>query len=298
MLDSALSPGDVKDSLATLRPADVPRILWTHIEPYLTSYNVTFTEAYPRSRVERPTIVWRLKRRIPGISGSPYRHKKGSNFSQVYKNDDDGNVQHLHTQTFTVFYEFAVYGLSTVEADDLAWDFENALLEAEGPIQSDYAGLKIVFHEQDEDSSLSWRQQDELIVRHLIFEIVVPVRRIRTSPRIRSIQHVYTFGKLGRKERVTRASAELRYDPPVAANEFVVGIDFILLNTGSTTEPYKLLHRSVDYEVKKDSNQTVYVEWNDTYGLTPIVGQEFVITYDTSQRLAATAAPRETIYPG
>lgn len=291
-LNRSAESNRLTDTQANVTPYTIPSLIWELVEPYLTKYGVSFSEAYPQTRVAAPTVVWRISRRIPGISASPYRQKKGANFSREVKTDEDGNVHQEYTQHFTIWYEFAIFGVSTAEINQLAWDFETAVVAAAGRLEATFPGFKIVFSYQNTDNAMTWRQQDELNYRSIVFETILPIRYLHVSQAVRSIQLETIQGRRRTYERVTR-TADTTYSPTTTDNEIVSSINFVFINRSGR----KTLREGVDFTTKETESGSFYLEWEDTYGMTPAVGEDFVVDYDVMQKFGIPVYKQDSGYP-
>ena len=272
-----------KNSLTNVSPYEVPAIMWGFIEKYFVErYKLKLTKTRPQTQVEGPVIAWRIFRRVPGAGKDKVLNARGPNYSHTESVDRAGFVNTIHTQHHTVYYEFTVYGTSNEEADHIAWDLENALYQVIGLMQEAVPGFHMSFDQQLSDSDLSWKAQDDLMVRSMRWEAVVPVRYTELVEELRRVHVDLQLGSVTQRAiKFIRTSSSTRFDIPVESGYTLLKIHEITLgnNTG-----LKTLVLNVDYEVLNDDVTKIpYISWNDDYGLTPIVNQEFRVDYEVGK---------------
>lgn len=275
-----LKPEQIEDSLSDFNPYDVPNMIWELIEPYFERYKVEITDSYPTKNVTRPTITWAVIKRTPGREGSKI-HGKGSNFAKFLKVTSEGYVHERHIQQQQILIEYTIFATSTSQVEKIAWDLERAVLETVGVLQERLEGFQLVFDQQTPDSSMLWRQQDELIKRTIRFSALVPVPYTLLVPELRFIEIVESWGRLAVDNTVlTRNSSDKKYYITVDDGQRVVNISQIYLEAN---DGWKALELGTDFNLRKDSNQLLYIEWNDDFGKVPTVGQEFRVDYEITQ---------------
>lgn len=272
------------DTQATLNPYEVPRKLWSILQPYFEKkYNVEISDSFPQKLVDKNIIVWNIFRKIPGGGKFGRTNSQGANFTRFLPYTPDGMVQEMYTHLQTVWYDFSVFSYSTEVVEQLAWDLELAVLEVAGILQAEYPGLILTFAEQMTDTTLTWKSQDELIRRVIRFRAEVPIRFVRLVPELRYIEVKERIGRVPTIQKLlTRTTAASTYYVPVQGSEEVVEIYNVYMPSSNGLEG---LIKDTDYYVKYDSNQIAYIEWNDEFGRVPAVGEEFRVDYSLAGRI-------------
>jgi len=262
------------DTQSNISPYDIPKKIWSKIEEYfITKYGVEVSNAYPQKAVNKPTIVWRIFRRIPGGGKDNIAQARGASFYRYVGNSDTGYQFEEHMQQQRVVYEFAVFGTSSEEVEEIAWNLENAILQVVSVVQSEVLGFSMVFSEQVGDSTLMWKNQDELMVRTLRFEAVVPIKYIHAVPQLRMIEQEARLGSLADSKIIVRSNATSKLYVPVDVGKRVVDITRIVRQVTSTPTV-----KDVDYKIKYDDDNVAYIEWTDN-GVGPSVGEQFRVDY-------------------
>jgi hypothetical protein len=282
-----LTPDQIQDSQSDVNPAHIPKMIWMYLEPYFTkTYDLNYVDAFPDKAVDRPTITWRMFHCKPGGGERGVMHSRGPTFSGTKKITPEGSVIEEYRQQFMVTYEFAVFGTSNAQVDDIAWDLHNGVLQTVGLMQEQLTGFTCSFLEQIGDSTLLWRAQDELMIRTLRFICTVPVRYSRVLPQLRFFHKTIQSGRMFvQGSRVTRTDSDPIYYVPVDEDKKVVGIVAIFLMTTSNLQP---LLQGTDYQVLKDEDNEVYIRWEDDYGKVPAVGEDFRVDYEVSQIITSS----------
>lgn len=281
--DSGSGPEKNLDAGRSLKPYEVPELIWKLVGPYFEGkYGVEFTQTRPIKPVVRPTVVWGIERRYPGQGTNRVLNAKGANFSHYMpKLTEEGYAVGVWTQIQTVIYSFAVFGTSAAEANEVMSDLEQALLESEGPIKKEYPEFTLTFQEQSADiSTLVSRTQDETISRILLFQATIPVKYKRLEPVGRNLRMEISVGKTPERQRVKRLNNSSTYYLTVSAGSRVRSIVGVWVSrNGEET----LLKENVDYFVRKDGTGTVHIEWNLDYGLVPAVDEDFYVAFTTER---------------
>ncbi len=281
MLDRQLKPNQIEDSQSDINPHDVPDMIWSLIETYFErKYDIEVAESYPTKDVTKPIVIWTTIKRTPGREGSKI-HGKGTNFTKFLKVSTDGYVHERHTQQQEMLIEYMVFAPSTSKVKQLAWDLERAVLETVGILQTRIEGFQLYLDQQTPDSSMLWRQQDELIKRAIRFKLLIPVPFTKLVPELRFIELIESFGRLAvDNEVLSRTDSGKKYYISVDAGQKVVNINFVYLNSA---DGWQTLELGTDYFIRKDEDQILYIEWNDDYGKVPTVGQDFRVDYEVTQ---------------
>jgi hypothetical protein len=277
MIDETSLPQNLDDTQASLNPYSVPAKIWNHLEEYFkTKYNVEYVDAYPQQQVIRPTITWGTAQRNPG-SNDGKAHSRGENFTSFLPNTPDGLSVEVYTQQHTAIYEFIVFAISTAQTEQIAWDLERAIVETTGIIQAECPGFQLVFEQQSADSSMLWRQSDDMIKRTIRFKGIIPVRFTRLVPEMRFIQFQERWGSTTTYGEFIRGSSESIQYIPTDVTVQVTNISRVYILSNNSWVPLEI---SKDYILRKDSNQITYLEWQDKYGRTPSVGTQWAADYE------------------
>lgn len=289
MIDKTSIPQLLEDTQVEVNPYEITDKIWNLIESYfITKYDVELKEMFPQKEVTRPTIVAMVQKRTPGRDNSKI-HGKGYNFAKFIKKAPDGYVHELHIQQQELVIEYSVYAPSTAEVKRIAWDLERAVLETVGILQEEIEGFQLFFEQQTPDSSMLWRQQDELIKRTIRFKVLLPVQFTKLVPELRFIDIIETWGAVDVSGTVyTRNSSDKTFYIDVSNGQRVVNVRNVFLKDDSHPYFWSALVKGTDFNIKRNSDQILYLEWNDEYGKTPSVGDMFRVDYDLAQLVKGT----------
>ncbi len=275
-------PNSIEDSQADLNPYEVPDMIWSLIEEqFRTKYDVDITEAFPNEVVTKPTIVVTVIRRTPGKEGSKLTGK-GANYAKFIKTTPEGLVHEAFIQYQQMLLEYSIYAITTAEVKRIAWDLERAVLETVGILQKTIEGFQMHFDQQTADSSLFYRQQDELVKRTIRFSVLVPVKFVRLKQETRFIE-VNTY--MGRQPVINSSHTRLTSDweyKEISDTGYVSTISNVFVERDSEWIQLKV---GTDYFIRRNRDGSIYFEWNDDFGNVPIVGEEFRIDYELSLRV-------------
>lgn len=267
------------DYLVDVNPYRLPSIIWELVSPYMRKYDVQFSEKAPREQVGKPLVTWKIIRRIPG-TGERRGHSTGPSFSyKTGRTSQNFNLE-AHRADYRIWLEYQVYGNSSTEIDDIAWDLENAVRETSGTLESKIPGFKLKFSEQSTDQILK-NTPAELSVRTLLFEVHLPVTYIRQIKALKEVQIEMLAGRAVYTDTAfTRDSPNDTYDIEVGDYKYVVQIWLITLTRNSEVVRLK---PGTDYTIEfAEGAPRVFIRWNDENGLTPAVGEEFRVSYSVS----------------
>jgi hypothetical protein len=268
---------------ADFNPYKLGKYMYSIVAEYLeTKYNVTLTEEYPKEKVSQPTICVRTFKRSLGGGKHGTARNSGPTFSRELGYEDyDQNIEQLRSDQ-NILLEFAVFGTSSSEAEDIAWDLETLLVESEGIFQTDFEGLVLVFNGQMTDGNFSWRQQDELNIRTFRFQVILPIRYKRILPRLKEIKYERTVGKsLEGSTLLIRTASESTYEITSSkSNLKIVGIEAIRKQRGSS---YFTLIKGVDFQEQIDVEGNASIIWLDDVGAPPLLGERFYVDYWVTQ---------------
>lgn len=266
-------------------PYDFPVLLWEALHPYFDKYRVRFTESNPQEAFEGPTISWEIYNRTPGRADSKTQ-TRGPSYNRTKEATDDGMLEYENIQFHTVTYRFKVFSSSNTEANKIAWDLENLLPQVTGIVgrQKEIPGLSMVFLRQtSQNEDRTSAVQDDLVVRNLLFLAQVPVFYPRTITSMRTMKmDLYIGRKLTSTGRLKRATDSDKTYITVNPDQAVVGI-FAVFKLIGTNQVYDTrLQQGVDYHIERDEHGILYIKWDDTYGNTPLVGEDYRVDYFVS----------------
>lgn len=265
------------DTSTNTSPYAIPERFWEIIRTYfIEHYNCHFTEEFPKHNVDRATIAWRILRRWPGGGGENVATARGPTHAKYVKAVEQGYVVEHTQQQQKIIYEYGIFGTSSAQVNEIAWDFENAILEAVGIIQGEIPGFQFSFDEQIGDTAYQWRQQEELMVRTLRFIALVPIRRKGLRKTIEYVKKTVLMGRMSAYKQLKRNTASSSLYIPLQSNQKLTNVFMISLYVTGGTKP---LLQDVDYALKTDENQNLYIEWNSN-GVNPAVGETFKVDYE------------------
>lgn len=273
------------DNRALISPYKIGQYIWEIVSPYFEKYDIAISEAYPQEKVSKPTVVWKTRNRKPGSDGGRIR-SKGATYAGHLGVSNDGLIDEFHQMDYTLMLEFSVFGTSSAVLDDIAWDLENAIKDAEGPLQRKIKGFAIHFSEQWSDQGLSVRLHDAVIYRTLIFQVLVPVWYIKRFRQIRGVDIAFFAGRLAYQGiEFTRTSLEETFTIPVDKYKLVTDIIEITIVRNNEIV---ILERDTDYTVEQAAvGHSQIIRWNDDHGLVPAVDENFRVTYAVASRFLA-----------
>jgi hypothetical protein len=285
------------DSRADINPNLLGQYVYEYIGPYFKQkYGLQYVEQYPKERVTTPSITWRVYKRVPGGGKHGVAQARGASFSRTNSTDEYGNVIEDHKQQHQIVMEYAIFGTSSDEVDNIAWDLENAIVDCEGILQRKIEGFGLSFDQMLGDSNLSWRDQDDLNVRTLRFTFLVPVRYRVVIPQLKEIilqTNVGLYRNITTPQ--TRTASEYFEITDV---ERVMEIASVLKQKAGSSTVYPL-YQGFDYQVVRNAETgNVKIKWLDQQGAPPDIGDLFVVEYlysatasTTSQRAPSLALP-------
>lgn len=271
-------------------PYEVPKLIWSKIEAYFQKYGVDFRESKPQDSVGRPVIVWDILSRTPGRPDSRAQ-TRGPTHSSFRTVTAEGNIKEELFQIHTVTYRFKVYASSTEAVNNISWDLERLLPQAAGVAgrQGNVPGLQLNFLRQtSQEDDRAANTHDDLVVRNLLFVGQVPVFYQRELPSMRAVMVAQYVGRvLTTTGRLTRTTApagqnESHYYISVNSGQTVVGILAVFKLRCATVQTDIMLDPGADYHVRRDDDGLLYIEWDDTYGNVPVVGEDFRVDYFVS----------------
>lgn len=269
-----------QDTRSSLNPYRIGHEIYRLVEGYFVNKyeGLQVSESFPREPSAGPTITWRILRRVPGGGRDGIAQAKGPSYTNTTGVDEFGQVSETHTQQFRMTLEFSLVSTSRAKLEELAWDWENAMLDVVGPLQQMIPGFSMAFSEQPADSQVGYRIQDELLAVHLRYEILMPVRYRVLLPQLRQavVEQVFT-GFTDSTGRVVREGTDPDYDVPVP--DGARATDILAVYRRLETASPLLLQAGIDYQVVKLDDGSARLRWLDDNGSTPAEGEQFLVQY-------------------
>jgi hypothetical protein len=267
------------DGKAEYNPYSVGRIIFRLLEPYFKNkYGLSVIEIYPQEKVERPVVMWRQSR-VPGGGKDGIARARGPSFEEYQKADEFGQITEVAVQYFNITLDFAFFGTSLVQLEEIAWDWENAVRDVIGVVQKSIPGFSMVFISESPDLSPNWRKNDELVSKRLVYRVNFPCRYKSVLPEIRSIQVKTNLGLFSSSTKmVERTSNDPYYIIPLSNSNYLVKkIASVYKQRPNNVD---ILYAGIDYqEVEDKTTGSVKLKWLDEVGNTPAVGEKFLVNY-------------------
>lgn len=280
MLNSSVKETLEEDNLGSVNPYKVPEVIWSFVEEYFTNkYDVNFSSAYPKDQIERPTIVWKVKNRRPttGSGGKGgIRNATGRGFNRFVQSDLSGYLTEEITQYFDLEVQFSVFANSSAIADEIAWDLENAIYEALGPVQNAIPGFNMAFSQQLDDDKFG----NDLVVRTLIYRVIMTVKFPFTTKKLDSIVVNTTVPSQVLVIELSRDSSALELNLTTKTGYIINTVTAILYPSTSQ----KPLLYNVDYIISKKNDGTVILKWLEN-GKIPEIGEKFKVVVATASSI-------------
>lgn len=261
------------DTISDINPLKMPSLIWEYMHPYMEKYNILFTQQAPELPVNRNTIVWSLNRRTPGGGDDSSVRKTARYLGREHTTES--MVKETHMMYYTLDIEYKIFGRSSSQLDDIAWDFENALLAVKGTINNLYTGFHIKFLEQKTD--MLDRKSSSSEYRILMFRLVVPVRYFKYIREIKQVRLELWSGRLAAIDE------EFVYDGTgytrIPLQDYQRVSDIVNVKRNYDAYGDVELTAGIDYIVVQDEdNASKFIQWK-TSGAVPEAGETFWITY-------------------
>ena len=263
-----------------LTPYTLPLLIWDVIDNQWNHRDVDFTESWPRTTVEKPTIVWRIYRRVPGKEGLETRKPR---FRGQTQTADPTITEEQWAQWHTIIYEFAIYDVSNSSVNSLTEEFEDLMYNITPILKSQGAG-EWLFDEQVADEELARESSQELYRRILRYRCILERKYIKSVPNIMQIflRSIHSYFPV-EDEQVTRGSLTNR---DTLTNKWVYQVTRcgILQDKHQTTviaaydeigSDYLI---NIDFKVGLLIDGTSYIEWVSG-AKHPKPGDTYYITY-------------------
>jgi hypothetical protein len=271
------------DNRSDFNPYKVGSYIYELIGDYFkNTYDVGFSNAYPKESVNKSTIVYKTIKRVPGGGKNKTAQARGANFERQLHSDEFGQVVEQHKQQHTIHLEFSVFSSSSDEADDIAWDLENAVIDCEGELQRLVEGLSLSFEQQYEDTHYAWQRVDDLLVRTCRFQLLFPVRRKVILPELREIR---VEKRLGLMKDITDiivqpdSNSTLFTIPTRNSNQRISEVLSVRKRKPNSTVLIEL-YEGADYQKVLETDNTIKsLKWLREYGAPPKENESFIVEY-------------------
>lgn len=235
----------------------------------------TFTETFPKTAVEAPTITWSIAHRVLGKEGKEHlkprpRPMNNPRVDTIY-----------FGQWCTVIYQFDIFAPSDQEANKVMEEFERFILESTPTLVK--AGVhEIIFEEQLKDEFID--MPSDTSVRSLrymvIFDLIYPIK----YSRIRDIEILLHMSPYQDILTMTRGSSSVDYLPSTEVIDSqtvdlrissIIGIS----NEEVISEDDYYYLKDVDYTfIKDDTTGRLGILWTSG-GREPDEGTDYYIAY-------------------
>lgn len=244
---------------SVLSPYTLPLLIWDIIDNQWNGRDVDFTEMYPRSNVDKPTIVWRIYRRLPGREGLETRKPR---LRGQTKQDDPALTEEQWAQWQTIIYEFAIYDVSNSSVNALTEDFEGLMYNITPILKSQGVG-EWLFDEQVADEELGRASSQELYVRVLRYRCILERKYIKSVPNIMQVllRTVHSYTPVD-NEIVIRDSLSTR---DTLSSKWVYNVvrcsPNMDIGASSTVDPNVDYIQGVDFNLGVLIDGTSYIDW-------------------------------------
>lgn len=268
------------DTVSDINPLAYPDLLWEYTKEYLKQYKVSYYKNAPQVPIKGNTITWKILNRKPGNLKRERQNPQPIGQTRLL---DNTVVQH-YEMLFTIMVEFHVYSTSSSTLEDLAWDFENTLLNsARAEILMSYPAFDIKFVNQEADSIV---EKSDLERIRLQFQLIVPVNFQKIYRKLTGYEVQLWGHKLASIDvPFTNTSLET-FEIPLNDNTVVCHIISIKRDIGND-EDLELLP-GTDYKIEiNPTTGSRYITWIEN-GSIPELNEEFWVTYTTVTKLATS----------
>jgi len=262
-----------------LTPYGLPLAIWDLIEQNWTDKNILFTQSYPREDVKRPTIVWKIYRRVPGREGLETNKPR---FRMQIEDVDDPSISYdQYAQYMTIIYQFDIFGINNASVNELTEEFDELMFYVT-PALKELGVSEWLFEEQLIDTELERQVSQELYKRTLRFRCILERKFIKAVPTIQSIwvQQGIEAAQKKENELVIRGSSTTRdqLENLWVSNVWSVTKEFKLEFSSVYTSGTQYLE-GVDYNVVliAPTGQS-YIDWIQG-SKHPLPGEGYYVTY-------------------
>jgi hypothetical protein len=158
-----------------------PRVLGEMVRNEPAFKGIAYTHTYPKSKAEVPCIRYKLVRRTPGHEGvEPYKPRLRFTFK-----NEDGTIAEVWSQWMLCSYQFDCCALSSDEAEDLCWMFDDYITQQVGELKK-LGVSEMWFDEEGEDALL--KPSIDVECRTIRWMVRMDAVRLRNSDPIRALQ--------------------------------------------------------------------------------------------------------------
>ncbi len=250
-----------------ISPQEFPHLVEELLQVSWPKERYSFSAQLPSTEtLTIPTIVWKVKRRVPGSYGDSDRPQRKPRTREVIKTGPDAGLE-IETMPWTVLYSFDCYGQTQEEANDLLFRFERFMRDM-APIFSERGVRRVFFEEHFDNTALATHEKlrhTSIIYKVLLEDISSQDVSLLTRVKLQ-IRDTITIAL---DEPVIRTSNE--YDQ--LANDRFYSLDGISDTIGGATR-YVV---DTDYKVLEMEGKS-YILWNE-FGLHPDEGSTYYVTY-------------------
>lgn len=251
-------------ALGLLTATTVPEEIWRVLEHWHSSRKISFTSAFPRERVDGPTIVWKLISRLPGKELVETRKPRLR--TQIKNNT---NITDYLAQWMTITYQFDVLDVSAEAVNILAEDWDSAVLSTI-PFLKEKGVENFYFTQQLQDDTLQWVRQDELQVRSFRYMCILPYYYVNTKKAIRDILIRTNSDPQSETVAITRGSGT--YDEYPELNVDIIYTVYQPLTEGDK----KIFAKGIDYRIQPQQDGSCQLLWLQ-YGAQPAEGETYYV---------------------
>lgn len=240
-----------------LTPYQLPLIIWDIVETHWSDRDVEFTENSPRSDVERPTIVWKIYRKVPGKDGVETLKARVRTST---KTEDGLNIVEQSAQWMTIIYQFDIFHTSNQEVNILTEEFEDLLFSSTPTIKK-LGASEFIFDEQLEDREVGGFEKQDIYKRTLRYRCILERKFIRVAPTIQQIWiSPATQSKLVSNESIVRSPNS---NKDRISNTWVTTVRYAAVIQQINLEDVGTYLQGVDFNIVKPSlyDGRSYIEW-------------------------------------
>lgn len=268
-----MTPTTAQPSPINISPYEIPHEIWKIVSKHFERrWNIAISHAFPKNIVDRPTVVYRIFRRIPG---TPNKGQVGYSYTNIGDRVDD-TVPTTYSQRYTMEVDFYVFCRNPKDCDEISWELESAVTTTQDRLAQRYPGLTVTFVEQLPD--LTESEDTEMFRRRLRFEVRCEINVTVPEIPLEVIEIQENFGfRRSRVEEKVDTEVAPTYTPPLPSDGIAltkIGVVEILYSTG-----WRELFRGTDYVVEKAADDTPFIRWLET-GKKPVDGERFRVEFE------------------
>ena len=251
-------------ALGLLSASTVPREIWRLLEHWHIPRKINFTQAYPRERVDGPTIVWRIISRVPGKEGKETRKPRLRTAIQ-----DNQQIIHYEAQWMTINYQFDIYEVSAEAVDSLAEEWDS-IIGSTVPFLMEKGVEHFMFSQQLQDDTLGYMRQDELYVHSFRYMCILPYYYVNTKQAIRDI-YINTESDPDYEVKTIVRGTGVYDNYPEPYLDKIYSVYQLIENSER-----KFFTPNVDFRVLSQKDGTFQLYWLQ-YGAQPEAGEEYIV---------------------